>query len=204
MKKLLIALFSFSLLTSCKKDKTPTSEETYFISHTYTFSGSVGALEDQKNHYQMHSHFYSSLDTTSNILQLDLVSGLYKSPPYNYSGRSIYFNRNIYGFDTYNANKAAAMDGIFTIGEHPYSNETNANPGVTIYELSDILAYSSHGNQPSSSTFTVTESIPRVDANGKIQREVKGTYNCRLFKFDGSYIDVTNGSFHLLYNAYYP
>lgn len=135
-------------------------------------------------------------------INIDPGSGI-SSPDYFENGYGqIDFMGNKFKKSIYESDKAAALESIFTLGEHPFV--TSFFPemaGINVRrDINDVQWMTLYEDQPETASFIVTESIASTTF-GEPTRRVRGTFNCTIFNSDGDSKVLEDGSFYLEFRA---
>lgn len=178
-----------------------TTSSPYFIN--YTSGGQENNVsENQNSGFTSSSSNGASIDSQNDQIEVNLNKGFY-----NISGGnsvSITFNENNFQMTTYGGDKPAALETIFSVGEHPLVGATSSSPFVS-FELNDgnMFWTSKEVIQGNDASFTVTSSVASLTNSLTAARTVEGTFNNLTIKSEsGTTQTITNGSFKLQFEAY--
>ena len=164
--------------------------------------GVLVAEENGVSGYQMGYSNGSSINGADNTISVDPGTGFYNLQNEEQPNSGISFMNNNFVLSEYSNDNAAALASIFTVGTYNYAHENTPAEGVQLdYSENNILWNSDLLAQPSSSLFEVTESIASTNQQGENQREVKGTFNCKIFNEGGASRIISNGQFYLIFTA---
>lgn len=211
MKRLLIALFSLSLLAACKKEDLPEPEpvendpyKDYHMEHQ--INGSTQSFFNSGSDYNFESSSYGSPYTIDSVQYFNVgaSSAGFGIDSGGNGGARISFEGYEDVYETYMNNKAQAIANICSLGSHPFTYDPQGPTAVSIQVYYDSILYVSYlGTQPETSAFTVTESTAITGSSTYFSRNVKGTYSCRLFKQSNAaeFIDITDGKFYLSFGT---
>ena len=206
MKRIIYFVSVLMLTLSCQPEEvepnTSTNSEpsTYFVS--FDLDGISVTEENGVGGYQMGYSNGSGVDAVNDAISVDPGSGFYNFQNEEEPNSGISFMNNNFVLSEYSSDNAAALATIFTIGAHSYSLNGSPVEGVQFdYSENNVLWSTDEMAQPSSSIFSVTESIASTGPLGDDQREVKGTFNCKVFNESGDSKVITNGQFYLIFTA---
>lgn len=204
---------ALTLMISCQSDDptptptpspapaTPTATaSSYFIS--YELDGVSMIQENGVDGYQIGHSNGSSTDGVNNLISVDPGSVLYNFQNATAPHSGIHFMNNDFALTDYSSDNVAALATIFTMGAHDYSLINTSTKGVQFdYSANNVEWSTEKMAQPSSSSFEITTSEASTNILGGDQREVKGTFNCKIYNDSGASKNITNGQFHLIYTA---
>ena len=206
MKRLMYSMGLALLLFSCQPEEVEpnpnasSGPSTYFIS--FDLDGEEVTEENGVGGYQMGYSNGSGVDAANNAISVEPGSGFYNFQNEDEPNSGVSFMNNNFVLSEYSSDNAAALASIFTEGTHNYSLSGDPSVGVQFdYSENGILWSSDEMVQPTSSIFNVKESLGSTNQLGEAQREVKGTFNCKIFNESGDSKIVTNGEFYLIFTA---
>lgn len=208
-KVLILALFSFSILSSCKKEDTPTSNNNSNSgSEGYYFKGDINGIS---------YHFIEGEDNYYNAYTGG--SSIGTSCDYGYGGK---LREIVLGGSSTKPSIGIGLDNFYTSSDCDDSDEFLSIPFVGTHtdwtvlfgnEVGPEVSFSDGTNEYSTvfgdqtgSSLVITgfeeETDPTVLSGSKAGK-VTGTLNCKLYDDNGNYIyDITNGEFVIRFSSH--